>query len=114
MMENLLEFYQNSDGKTKKKTLSCIFSEKIHFDENKVAAISFHKPIEVLLSASKVLQRSKKKEVKKDLLPIIAPRAGLFSDQFCDELRSYANLNYMVIHVMKSNLVVLVVIFLYN
>ncbi len=74
MMENLLEFYQNSDGKTKKKILSCIFSEKIHFDENKVAAISFHKPIEVLLNASKVLQRSKKeKEVKKDLLPILAP-----------------------------------------
>ena len=41
-MENLLEFYQNSNGKTKKKILSCIFSEKIHFDENKVAAISFH------------------------------------------------------------------------
>jgi len=54
-VENLLYFYQNSDGKTKKKILSCIFSEKIHFDENKVAAISFHKPIEVLLNASKVL-----------------------------------------------------------
>ncbi|MFM8787756.1 MAG: hypothetical protein ACKOFE_08905, partial [Bacteroidota bacterium] len=58
--------------------LNCIFSEKIHFDENKVAAISFHTPIEVLLNASKVLQRSKKeKEVKKDLLPIVAPRDGL-------------------------------------
>jgi len=40
----------------------------------KDAAISFHKPIEVLLNASKVLQRSKKeKEVKKDLLPNLAP-----------------------------------------
>jgi len=78
MMENLLEFYQNSDGKTKKKILSCIFSEKIHFDENKVAAISFQKPIEVLLNASKVLQGSKKeKEVEKDLLPTLAPRVGL-------------------------------------
>jgi len=73
-VENLLYFYQNSDGKTKKKILSCIFSEKIHFDENKDAAISFHKPIEVLLNASKVLQRSKKeKEVKNYLLPIVAP-----------------------------------------
>ena len=81
MMENLLEFYQNSDGKTKKKILSCIFSEKIHFDENKVAAISFHKPIEVLLNASKVLQRNKKeKEVKKDLLPIVAP----LTDERCN------------------------------
>ena len=74
MLENLLEFYKNSDGKTKKKILSCIFSEKIHFDENKVAAISFQKPIEVLLNASKVLQGSKKeKEVKIDLLPTLAP-----------------------------------------
>jgi len=74
MLENLLEFYKNSDGKTKKKILSCIFSEKIHFDENKVAAICFQKPIEVLLNASKVLQGSKKeKEVKIDLLPTLAP-----------------------------------------
>jgi len=66
-MDNILEFYQNGDGKTQKKILSCIFSEKIHFDENKDAAISFHKPIEVL-------QRSKKeKEVIKDPLPILAP-----------------------------------------
>jgi len=78
MLENLLEFYQHSDGKTKRKILSCIFSEKIHFDENKVAAIYFQKPIEVLLNASKVLQRSKKeKEVKFDLLPILAPSPGL-------------------------------------
>ena len=78
MLENLLEFYQNSSGKVKNKILSCIFSEKIHFDENKVAAICFQKPIEVLLNASKVLQRGKKeKEVKKDLLPILAPPAGL-------------------------------------
>ncbi len=78
MLENLLGFYQNSSGKVKNKILSCIFSEKIHFDENKVAAISFQKPIEVLLNASKVLQKSKKeKEVNKDLLPILAPWAGL-------------------------------------
>ena len=74
MLENLLEFYKNSDGKTKKKILSCIFSEKIHFDENKVAAICFQKPIEVLLNASKVLQGCKKeKEVKIDLLHTLAP-----------------------------------------
>ena len=78
MLENLLEFYKNSDGKTKKKILSCIFSEKIHFDENKVAAICFQKPIEVLLNASKVLQGCKKeKEVKIDLLPTLAPPLGL-------------------------------------
>jgi len=75
---SILPCYQKSEGKTKKKILSCIFSEKIHFDENKVAAISFHKPIEVLLNASKVLQRGKKeKEVKIDLLPTLAPQTGL-------------------------------------
>ena len=78
MLENLLEFYQNSSGKVKNKILSCIFSEKIHFDENRDAAISFKEPIQVLLNASKVLQRGKKeKEVKKDLLPILALPPGL-------------------------------------
>jgi site-specific DNA recombinase len=78
MLENLLGFYQNSSGKVKNKILSCIFSEKIHFDENRVAAISFQKPIEVLLNASKVLQRGKKeKEVKIDLLPTLALPSGL-------------------------------------
>jgi hypothetical protein len=69
-----LGFYHNSSGKVKNKILSCIFSEKIHFDENRDAAILFKEPTEVLLNASKVLQRGKKeKEVKKDLLPILAP-----------------------------------------
>jgi len=36
MMENLLLFYRKSDGKTKKKILSCILSEKISFDEKKM------------------------------------------------------------------------------
>jgi hypothetical protein len=33
-----LGFYHNSSGKVKNKILSCIFSEKIHFDENRDAA----------------------------------------------------------------------------
>ena len=78
MLENLLEFYQNCDGKTKNKILSCIFSEKIHFEENRDAAISLHKPIDVLINASKVLRSGKKeKEVKLDLLPTMAPSPGL-------------------------------------
>jgi hypothetical protein len=96
MLENLLEFYQNSSGKVKKKILSCIFSEKIHFDENKVAAISLQKPIEVLLNASKVLQGSKKeKEVKIDLLPTLAP--------LIDESCSYSKmLDLMIICKVKG------------
>jgi hypothetical protein len=78
MMENVLEYYQKSDGKTKNKILSCILSEKISFDENKDAAISFVTPIEVLLNASKGLKRGKKeKEIKNDLLSYMAPPSGL-------------------------------------
>ena len=78
MLENLVEFYQKSDGKTKNKILSCIFSEKIYFEENKDAAISLHEPIRVLMNASKVLSSDKKeKEVKIDLLPTLAPLSEL-------------------------------------
>jgi len=56
-------------GKTKKRILSCIFSEKIYFQENGDAAISYHQPIVVLMNASKVLEGSEnKKEVISDLL----------------------------------------------
>jgi hypothetical protein len=51
MLENRLNFYQKSNGKMKKKILSCIFSDRIYFDENKAATISFQKPIENLLNA---------------------------------------------------------------
>ncbi|MFM7911878.1 MAG: hypothetical protein ACKO9W_06810, partial [Bacteroidota bacterium] len=74
LMENLLEFYRGSDGKTKKRILSCIFSEKIYFQENGDAAISYHQPIVVLMNASKVLEGSdNKKEVNYDLLFNMAP-----------------------------------------
>ena len=77
-MENLLEFYRGCDGKTKKRILSCIFSEKIYFQENGDATISYHQPIVVLMNTSKVLERSEnKKEVISDLLFNMAPRVGL-------------------------------------
>ena len=37
MLENLLEFYRKSDGKTKKKILGCIFAEKLILDKGKFA-----------------------------------------------------------------------------
>ena len=78
LLEDLLNFYRKSDGKIKKKILSCIFSEKIHFDENRDAAISYTTPISVLFNASKVLGGLKKeKEVKNDLLSTLAPPLGL-------------------------------------
>jgi site-specific DNA recombinase len=78
MLENLLSFFQKSDGKTKNRILSCILEGKIHFEENKDAAITFTPAISILLNASKGLEKGKKeKEVKSDLLSYLAPAAGL-------------------------------------
>jgi hypothetical protein len=90
MLDNLLEFYRGSNGKTKKRILSCIFLEKISFSENRDAAISYSTPISVLLNASKVLVGLKKeKEVKNDLLSIMAP--------LIDERCSYSNMLDLII-----------------
>jgi hypothetical protein len=78
MLENILTYYREADGKTKNKILSCILSEKITFDENKDAAIKFVTPVSILINACKGLEGTKnKKEVENDLLSIIAPPAGL-------------------------------------
>jgi site-specific DNA recombinase len=78
MLENLQSYYKNSNGKTKNRILSCILSEKIHFEETGVAAIQFSESINLLLHISNELQRSKnKKEVISDLLSNMAPPAGL-------------------------------------
>lgn len=78
MMENILDYYLKSDGKTKNKILGCILSEKITFDENKDAAISFTPPVSILINASKGLKKGRKeKEVKNDLLSYMAPPVGL-------------------------------------
>lgn len=78
LLQGLLEFYKKSDGQTKKRILSCIFSEKIYFEENRDAAISYSTPISVLLNASKDLGGlEKEKEVKNDLLSTLAPPSGL-------------------------------------
>ena len=72
-----MEFYRGRDGKTKKRILSCIFSGKIYFQENGDAAISYHQPIVVLMTASKVLEGSEnKKEVISDLLFNMTPLTG--------------------------------------
>ena len=78
MFEDLVSFYQKSNGKIKKKILSCIFSKKLYFENGKAAAPSFTQPIEILINASKVLENSKnKKEVISDLLFTLAPPLGL-------------------------------------
>jgi hypothetical protein len=44
--------------------LSCIFSEKVHFENGKAATPKYTIPIEILINASKVLESIK---TKKDL-----------------------------------------------
>ncbi len=82
-LEDLTSLYQKVDGKTKKQILSCIFSEKVHFENGKAATPKYTPPIEVLINTRRVLEGSKnKKEVYKDLLCTLAPPAGLAARRF--------------------------------
>jgi hypothetical protein len=77
MLEDLVGFYKSVDGRTKNKILCFIFSEKLYFEEKKVATPKFTPPIELLLNASKALQNCKnKKEVNNDLFFQFAPPLG--------------------------------------
>ena len=74
MLKNLVEFYRKSDGATRKKILGCIFSEKLVFENERVANTPFTLPIQVILNASEVLERSKKKkEVENNLFSCFVP-----------------------------------------
>jgi hypothetical protein len=78
MLENLTEFYREPDGKTKRKILGCIFSEKLVLEKGRVATTPFTVPIQVLFKITKVLQGSKnKKEVENNLLSTLAPQVRL-------------------------------------
>jgi hypothetical protein len=85
-LENIAEYYKKADGKTKKKILGCIFSEKLVLENGKVATYKFTKPIEVLLNASQVFKNlDKKKEVENDLLSCLAPLAAGSCNLNCDK-----------------------------
>ena len=74
ILENLVSFYQKSNGETKRKILGCIFSEKFVLQNKKVAAIKYTTPIQVLLNVKEVLKSGKtKKEVDIDLFLKTAP-----------------------------------------
>ena len=78
MLENLTGFYREADGQTKRKILSCIFSEKLVLEKGRVATTPFTEPIQVLFKITKVLQGSKnKKEVENNLLSTLAPSQDL-------------------------------------
>ena len=95
MLENLVEYYRKSDGKSKKKILSCIFSKKIVLEKSRVATCEFTTPINVFLNASKVLKSSGiKKEVENDLLSCMAPQVGLEPTTYGLTVRRSNQLSY--------------------
>ena len=52
MLENLLEYFRKSDGKTKKKILGTIFAEKLVLEKGKVIELVFTEPIQLILRIS--------------------------------------------------------------
>ncbi len=65
----------------KRRILSCIFSEKIHFNEEKDATIIYTKPIEVILLIFNELQnRGHKRRGQLDLFFQLAP----LTDERCN------------------------------
>ena len=77
-LEHIVEFYQKSTGVMKRRILGCIFSEKIHFNEEKDATIIYTKPIEVILQIFNELQnRGNKKVGTMTDFSLIAPQTGL-------------------------------------
>ena len=95
MLENLSTFYRNSNGETKKKILSCIFSEKIVLEKGRVATFSYTTPIRVLLQSTKLVEGIKnKKEVENDLLSYMAPQVGLEPTTYGLTVRRSNQLSY--------------------
>jgi hypothetical protein len=45
-------------------------------------------------------------------MAFLAPQAGLFSNQFWDELRAYATLNYLFNSVLCNSIITLEVVFI--
>ena len=74
MIENLSQYWDKADGKTKKKILGCIFKEKFEDFNFERCNHKFTPEIESIILVSEVLKKNKnKKEVKNDLLSMMAP-----------------------------------------
>lgn len=77
MLENLVPYYRNADGQTKKKILGCIFAKKIVLEKGRVKNYEFTESIRVLLHAGKVLAKTKnKKEFNNELLGCLVSTEG--------------------------------------
>ena len=78
MIENLSQYWDKADGKTKQKILGCIFNEKFENFNFESCNHIFTPEIESIMLVTSVLKSGKnKKEVKNDLLSIMAPPLGL-------------------------------------
>jgi hypothetical protein len=73
MLENLVSFYRKSNGNTKKKILSCIFSEKVVLEKGRVATTPFSIPVQVLINTSKGKVLKIKKRSKTTSCPLWLP-----------------------------------------
>lgn len=68
MIENLSQYWDKADGKTKKKILGCIFKEKFEDFNFERCYHIFTSEIESIMLASKVLRKIKnKKEVNNEM-----------------------------------------------
>lgn len=95
-LEDLTSLYQKVDAKTKKQILSCIFSEKVHFENRKAAAPTYTPSIDVLINVKGVLEGSKnKKEVRNDLFSQVTP----LTDERCNY---NAIIEYLTIRKLKG------------
>jgi site-specific DNA recombinase len=78
MLENLVSFYKSVDGRTKRKILSCIFSDKLVIENGRVATTPYSQGVIIMFNIINALQTSKKeKEVISDLLSTNALPPGL-------------------------------------
>ncbi len=75
LMEDLIGFYRKADGRSKKKILGLIFSDKVEFDENRKPKFSFTPPIKALIQIS---QDAEKDEVSIDQLETFVKGSGDF------------------------------------
>ena len=58
MLQNLLSFYKNADGVTKRKIIGCIFSEKLILEKGRVATTPYSQGVLIMFNIFNALQGS--------------------------------------------------------
>ena len=71
MLENLVSFYRTSDGRTKKKILGCIFSEKLVLEKGSLQPPHFPKGYSYYMTLSMSYKGLKKKRRSLNLNDLI-------------------------------------------